>query len=348
MHTQSLSHRSWLVFFVVAFVVIYGQTVTAEGLAPEMTAVTVGMTNDPQIGGPWVIAKEKGFFASEGLTQANVMLFSAGPQSFAPFVSGDLQGDSSGDQVMITQVAGGVPLKLLAVYSEITGVHGMTGNSKIRSVKDLEGKKVGLQKGSSADWYMRGICKSFGCDISKITILNMAPPEGVAALATGNIDAFAAWQPFLDRSIDAGKSQGVHFLHYNNTSFFVGAEGPKKVEHSYGVFYVTTKFLEANPRTVDAMLRALDKACDFINGNKSEAAKILARVYKNDESQMENWVKAIDYDLVINDERIKDIQATADLLLGEKLIRQRVDVRNNVLDATPLKRVRASAVVLGQ
>jgi ABC-type nitrate/sulfonate/bicarbonate transport system substrate-binding protein len=314
---------------------------------PELTAVKIGATNDPQIGGPWVIAKEKGFFASEGLTQGDVVLFSSGPQSFPPFVAGDLQGDSSGDQPMYTQAAGGVQLKLLAIYSEISGVHGVVASSNVKSVKDLDGKNVGLAKASTAEWYMRSLCKNYGCDVSKMKILAMAPPEAVTAIVSGDIDVFSGWQPFLDRAIEAGKAKGVHFIHYGNTSYFAGAEGPKKVENSFAVFYVTTKFLNENPRTVEAMLRALDKACNFINTNKAEAAKIIARVYKNDEAQMERWVSAIQFGILVNDERMKFLQENADLLYNEKLIRQRLDMKT-VLDAGPLKKVKPEAVVLGQ
>jgi ABC-type nitrate/sulfonate/bicarbonate transport system substrate-binding protein len=314
---------------------------------PELSGVKIGATNDPQIGGPWVIAKEKGFFASEGLTQSDVMLFSAGPQSFPPFVSGDIQGDSSGDQPMFTQAAGGVPLKLLAIYSEISGVHGVIANSSVQSVKDLEGKRVGLAKASTAEWYMRSLCEKFGCDVTKMKILAMAPPEAVAAIANGDIDVYSGWQPFLDRAIDAGKAKGVHFVHYNNTSYFKGAEGPKKVENSYGVFYVTTKFLEQNPRTVEALLRALDKACNYINANKTEAAKIIARVYKDNPAQMESWVSAIQFGILVNDERMKHLQDNADLLFKEKLIHQRLDLKA-VLDTGPLKKVKPDAVAIGQ
>ena len=348
MRTASLIHACRIA--VVVQIVFTIATIAPNAVAadvPELTAVKIGATNDPQIGGPWVIAKEKGFFASEGLTEGDVMLFSSGPQSFPPFVSGDIQGDSSGDQPMYTQAAGGVPLKLLAIYSEISGVHGVVASSAVRSVKDLEGKSVGLPKGSTAEWYMRSLCKSVGCDTSKMKILAMAPPEGVTALVSGDIDVLSGWQPFLDRAIDAGKAKGVHFIHYNNTSYLAGAEGPKKVENAYGVFYVTTKFLASNPRTVEAMLRALDKACNFINANKSEAAKIIARVYKNDEAQMARWVSEIQFGVLVNDERLQYLQANADVLLNEKLIRQPVDVKA-LFDPAPLKRVRADAVVTKQ
>jgi len=314
---------------------------------PEVTALAIGTTADPQIGGPWVVAREKGFFAQEGLAQAEVKIFPSGPASFPAFVSGDLKGNSHAEQPMITQAAAGVRLKLVGIYSDITGVHGMLGSARVKAAKDLEGKLVGLQKASTMEWYTRNLCKVFGCDISKVKVLNLPPAEGVTALATGSIDAYAIWQPFLNRALDAGKDKGIHLLHYNNTSYLAGAEGPRKIHTAYGIFYVAPAFLEKNPRTVEALLRVLDKAVTFMNANKAEAVKILAAEFKQREADMDGQVGAVKYGLLINDERVKDIQAMADLLLAEKLVKDRVDFGKTLLDTAPLKRVKPEAVTYG-
>src|SRR5262249_47283966 len=162
----------------------------------------------------------------------------------------------------------------------------------------------------------------------------------------GNIDAYSSWQPFLNRALDAGKDKGIHYLHYNNTSFVVGAEGPRKIETSYGVFYVSTSFLSKNPRTVDALLRVLDRGVSFIHANRAEASKILAAEFKQTEAAMEDQVNAVKYGLLINDERVKDIQSVADLLLAEKLIKEKVDFSKTLLESAPLKRVRSDAVTV--
>ena len=95
------------------------------------------------------------------------------------------------------------------------------------------------------------------------------------------------------------------------------------------------------------MLRVLDKAVNFMNNNKAEAVQILAKEFKQPEPEMDNIVGAIKYGLAINEERVKDIQATADLLLDEKLIKERVDVAKNLLDTGPLKKVKPEAVTYG-
>jgi ABC-type nitrate/sulfonate/bicarbonate transport system substrate-binding protein len=85
------------------------------------------------------------------------------------------------------------------------------------------------------------------------------------------------------------------------------------------VFYVSTAYLSKNPRTVEALLRLLDRGVAFINANKAEASRILATEFKQTEAAMEDQVSAVKYGLMINDERVKEIQAMADLLLGREI-----------------------------
>jgi hypothetical protein len=43
---------------------------------------------------------------------------------------------------------------------------------------------------------------------------------------------------------------------------------------------------------------------------------------------------------------VKDIQSVADLLLAEKLIKEKVDFSKTLLESAPLKRVRSDAVTV--
>ena len=61
---------------------------------------------------------------------------------------------------------------------------------------------------------------------------------------------------------------------------------------------------------------------------------------------MEDQVSAVKYGPMIKDERVKDIQAVADLLVAEKLIKEKVDFSKTLLEPAPLRRVRSYAVTV--
>lgn len=325
----------------------YAPTTRAASNAPEIKSLALMATSDVQIGGPWVIAKGKKFFEEEGFSDVDVKLFSAAPQAFPAFVAGQVQAMNHAEQPMLALLAGGVSLKVVGVYADMTGLHGMLASSKIKTAKDLEGKNIGVQKGSPLEWYVRSFCKNFGCDLAKVNLVNMPAPEGAAAIVTGTIDAYAGWQPFIRRALAADASKNLHLLHYENKSRMPGSEGHKKIHTAYSMLYVSGPFLEKNPNTVDALLRVLDKSINFMKTNEKEAASIIAAQYKIAESEAESDIKAVSFGLGITKELVEDFQRVGDLLYSEKLIKQPVEFAKTGLDTAPLLRVKPDVVKYG-
>jgi NitT/TauT family transport system substrate-binding protein len=314
---------------------------------PELKSLKLVTTSDVQIGGPWIIARDKNYFSQEGLSQIEVKQFATAPTAFPAFVSGEVQVMTHADQPMFSLAGGNVPIKLIAVYSDMTGLHGMLANSQVKTAKDLEGKKLGVQKGTVMEVYAGSFCKAYGCDLAKIQIINMTPPDAVAALVEGSIDAWAGWQPFIKRALDAGKSKGIHVLHYGNISHMPAAEGPKKLHSAYAVFYVSQAFDEKYPATLGALVRVLDKSLEFMKKEPLEAAKILATEFKIPVEEARSQMADVKYDLALNNENVGALQETADRLSNSKLIKTPVDV-GRLLDMNPLKSVRPSAATFKQ
>ena len=136
-------------------------------------------------------------------------------------------------------------------------------------------------------------------------------------------------------------------LHYNNTSFMKGSEGHRKLHTSYAIVYVDTTFLEKNPKTVEALLRVLDKSVKFIKTNRDEAAQMMAREYKLREADAASYIDGVKFFLTINNKIVKEFQGTADTLWHEKLIKQPVDFAKTALDVDPLKSVLPGDVTYG-
>jgi len=316
--------------------------------APEVKSLTLITTSDVQIGGPWFVAHAKGFFTQEGFTDVTVEPVSAIPTIYPKFVTGAVQIYTSAEPPTLTLVGGGVPVKVVAIYSDMTGLHGLLASARVRTAKDLEDKKVGLQKGSPMEILLRNFCRTYGCDISKIEVLNMPAPESAAALVNGSVDAVVSWQPFLGQAMAAGKDKGLHFLFYDKTSFLPGTEGEhRKLHVAWAIVDVAPDFLDKNPKTIDALLRVLQKSLAFIKSNPDESAKIMAAALKLPEATARDYMNTVDYGLRIDGARVKEIQTLADDLAENKLIKSPVNFSKTVLDTAPLKRVEPSAVEYG-
>jgi ABC-type nitrate/sulfonate/bicarbonate transport system substrate-binding protein len=319
------------------------QPATPAAKAPEIKELTLITTSDVQIGGPWFVARDKGFFVEEGFAKVDVQAVSAIPTIYPRFVTGEVQVYSSAEPPTLTLSGGGVPVKVVAIYSDMTGLHGVLAGPQIKTAKDLEGKKVALQKGTVMELLFQNFCRTYGCDVSKVQVISMPAPESAAALVDGSVDAVVSWQPFLGRALDTGK--GLHFLFYDKTSFMPGTDGEhKKLHVAWAILDVAPAFLTKNPGTIDALLRALDKSVNFIKSNPDEAAKIVGAELKLPQATARDYMNAVKYGLGIDGERVREIQSLADDLSQNKLIKNPVNFAANILDPAPLKRVEPQLV----
>ena len=83
----------------------------------------------------------------------------------------------------------------------------------------------------------------FGVDLASMDIVNMAPPEGAAAIAQGAVDMFCGWGGSLRRALEHGN---------------VLLTGAEKEELGILVFDVTSgpaDFIAENPEVVAAFLK---------------------------------------------------------------------------------------------
>ena len=72
------------------------------------------------------------------------------------------------------------------------------------SAGELEGKKVAVPLGTAAHYGFLKQMDHFGVDISTMEIVDMAPPDGAAAIAQGSVDMACGWGGSLRRMKEHG------------------------------------------------------------------------------------------------------------------------------------------------
>src|SRR3989449_8259076 len=119
---------------------------------------------------------------------------------------------------------------------------------------------------------IRNMAKELGVDITKIKFINMAPADQVAAISRGEIDAMAAWEPWVTKGIGAGGT----FLFSGKLSALPGKKGPVNWMDFHTTLQGTRDFLKKNPETIRRMVRALRTATGFGNAIPDQNVKILS------------------------------------------------------------------------
>ena len=125
--------------------------------------------------------------------------FLSGPPLMEALGAGAIDVGTAGDTPPIFAQAAGVPLVYLgteppAPRGEAILVH---EDSPIRTLADLNGKKVAFNKGSNVHaLYIAALAKA-GIDPKEVTPVYLSPPDGRAAFERHSVDAWVIWDPYM-------------------------------------------------------------------------------------------------------------------------------------------------------
>lgn len=191
-------------------------------------------------------------------------------------------------------------------------------DSGIKSVADLKGKNVGYVKNTTAQYFLYQMLKEAGLSWSDINAIEITTADGVTALTSGSIDAFASY----GNSINAAKNGGA-----------VTLESALDILSGNFPYEVSDKAL-ANPDLKAAAadyLARLQKANDWQKNNLEDWAEIQAdptgQSYDECLQLLEDTYA--DYATsvkVVDDSIIKSEQSVADSFYDLGLLSEKVDV----------------------
>lgn len=264
----------------------------------ELKKFTLTGVRDAQISAAQIIADKKGYFKEEGLDVTN-HLIENGPEMGSMIAGGSAPISLMSNFLSITMKASDVPIKVVAVLDQMAGTQAMVSapGLKIKSAKDLEGMKIGMPNGAEVYYAINSMGKELGVDVNKINFINIGPSDGLSALRRGDIDALAAWEPFITKGIQAGGE----FILSGRESNLPEKQGDVNWLSVHSTLMVTEDFMKDNPNTIKAVIRALKKATDFINSNREEAVKILAPELHLTESELTEIMNRNEYSMEVND-----------------------------------------------
>lgn len=135
--------------------------------------------------------------------------------------------------------------------------------SGIQSVADLEGKRVAALVGSIPQIQISSEMVKMGKDPSKVEWVTYPNPQMELALDQGEIDAFAAYDPWAEIAVQNGK-----------TKFFSNTFDEGLKDYLCCFVGMNAKTLERNPEIGKRMSAAFKKACEYLEEYPEEAAQL--------------------------------------------------------------------------
>lgn len=251
--------------------------------------------------------------------QASWHEFPGGPQLLEALAAGAIDFGTTGEAPPIFSQAAGSPL--LYVGFEPPSPAGeailVPKDSPIRTLADLRGKQVALNKGSNVHFLLVQALASAGLKPGDIKPAYLAPADARAAFERGAVDAWAIWDPFLSAAQEA-------------TGARVLADGVGLAPNRQ-FFLATRSFAREQPDALRRLMAELDETDRWAQGNQPEAARMLAASMGLPEPVVARALGRMGYGVrSLNDEVVADQQRIADTFHALKLIPQRINVAEAV------------------
>ena len=275
------------------------------------------------------IAFEKGFFEEEGLNMKQ-MRFTSGPACAEALLYADADFGTMGDTTAISSVAQGHPVTIIASHGSGENRHRImvSDESGIESIADLEGKRIAVKYGTSTHGGMLLFASANGLDLSD-ELIDLRPSEQLTALATGSVDAMVASEPTPSQAEADGYGHELATLGGLNNTYPI-------------LILVSNDFAENNPDKVVSVLRALEKATEYVQENPEEAAVIQGEINGIDAEIIENAMLRHDYELDMSERTVESLISTSEFLVSIGNINTVPDF-NNVTDPSYLEKASNAA-----
>ncbi|CAM2893169.1 Putative aliphatic sulfonates-binding protein [Methylobacterium mesophilicum] len=138
--------------------------------------------------------------------------------------------------------------------------------SPAKTVADLRGKRVAVTKGAGSHYLLLAALAEAGMTFKDITPAYLTPADGRAALTSGGVEAWVAWDPFLSaarqqsgaRVLRDGTGLSLYKRYYLAADPYVAANGPV-LAALFGQLADTGAWVKAQPDEAAARLAPLWK-----------------------------------------------------------------------------------------
>jgi ABC-type nitrate/sulfonate/bicarbonate transport system substrate-binding protein len=232
----------------------------------------------------YVVAVKKGFFEKHGI-DAELRSFDDGNVALDSLLTGAADIGGTSELGGIVRIARGGKLYVMASGIQYADFFGLAGKNSIQKPKDLEGKAVGVPRGSGAHLFMAKYAAFHGIDLAKMNIKFLQAPESVAALARGDIEAFFLWDPWLSRAANSVPDTRI-----------IARSGENNVFRLNTYVFYSQKLLDNKELSQKAM-RALIDGAEWAMANRTEASKVVGEAYRMSPADTEKIMQPIQWNI---------------------------------------------------
>jgi sulfonate transport system substrate-binding protein len=244
--------------------------------------------------------------------------FNAGPQMLEALSVGSIDFAMTGDTPPIFAQAAGSQLVYVGAEPAKPDNSAVLvkQDSPIKSVAELKGKKIALQKGSSAHYLAVRALQQAGVQWSDITPVYLAPADARAAFERGSVDAWVIWDPYwaaVEKSLAPRPLVTSRGLVSNHT------------------FYLASRsYTEKYPAVIQTLFEELTRSDQFVQQKHAESVRIIAESIGLDQATTEVYLNRRPRSPVgyLTNTMLEEQQVIADTFYKQSLIPKPIKVKD--------------------
>lgn len=245
--------------------------------------------------------------------------FPAGPQLLEGLNVGSIDFGTVGETPPIFAQAANAQITYIGYEPPAPGGEAIVvpKDSPLKSVADLKGKKIVLNKGSNVHYLLVRALEQAGLKYADVEVVFLPPADARAAFERGSVDAWVIWDPFLAA---AETSIGARVL----------KDGRSTVNNHQ--FYLAEKtYAERRPDVIAIAFEELQKVDEWAQHKPKEVAAALAPLTGLNAPTLELALGRGGFGVsYLNDKVIAEQQKIADTFLSLKLIPKPLSIREAV------------------
>ena len=230
------------------------------------------------------IALEKGFFEQEGL-DVELVMYQSGPASIGGLMAGDVDVSFLGHGALGLVIESDnviFALDSLSFAEEIIA----SRESRIRSLEDLEGKRVAVPFSTSSENFLLSVLDYQHIDSDDIDLVNMDVAGCVSALSGGWVDAVSVWAPY---NTEIRLAMGEDAVSIADCMEYKG-------QLDFPMYWIASRDLALKDHdTLSSFTRALLKALDWRKEHLDETVSIVGDFLGRSQDELLLDIKTADW-----------------------------------------------------
>ena len=245
--------------------------------------------------------------------------FSGGVRLLEGLNLGAIDFGTTGDAPPVFAQAAGAPLLYVGFEPPTPGgiAFVVKKDAPFKSVKDLKGKRVSVNKGGNVHYLLLRALEANGLAPTDVEIVYLPPADARPAFERGAIDAWVIWDPFL-----------AHAEHTAGARVIQDGGG---LSSNHQFYFASRTLAQQRQEVVEAVLDEIRKIDAYARDNVAKVAEQLAPEIGMDRAIVETALKRMGYGVLpLTAEVIASQQRVADTFHKAGLIPKALNVREAV------------------